>query len=83
MRTQTHSLSESRSRRVSFSMMGVDLFAVEADVDRVVVVQHAQLRPFGRLTAVERRLLRERIGRGPRLPDGIVETAVDQRRFGA
>ena len=59
----------------------VDLVAVEAEVDRVLVVQHAHLRPLGRLAAVERRLLREGVGRGRRLPDGVVETAVDQRRL--
>ena len=60
----------------------VHLIAIEAKVDRVLVVEHAQLRPFGWLAAVERKLLRERLGGRHRLPGGVVQAAVDQRRLG-
>src|SRR5262249_20820940 len=59
----------------------VDLFAVEPDVDRVLVVEHAHLRLFGRLAAVERRLLRERVGGRRGQPDRVVQASVDERRL--
>ena len=58
----------------------VDLLAVEADVDRRLVVEHAQHGLFGRLSAVEWKGLRERRGARRQLPDPILEPAVDERR---
>ena len=58
----------------------VDLLAVEPDVDRRLVVEHAQHGLFRRRRAVEGKRLRERRGAGGQLPDPILEPAVDERR---
>ena len=51
-----------------------------ADVDRVVVVQEADLGTLGRGGALHRRFLDEIADRLSRLPSGIVKRAVDVRR---
>jgi hypothetical protein len=48
-----------------------------ADVERVRVVDDADLRVFGRCRALDRFLLREVADRGRRKPHGLVESAVE------
>jgi hypothetical protein len=62
-------------------LLGVRVEAAHRDVDRVVIVQHAQLGLLGRRLGLVREVLRES-GLEPRvLPGRVVELAVDVGRF--
>ena len=79
--TLTQSASTSRSRRVR---RAVDrrgpLRAVDAHVERVVVVDHAHRGGVGGARALARRLLREGRATGRLLPGRVVEPPVEDRR---
>src|SRR5207249_4802463 len=60
----------------------VHLHAVDADVERIVVVEDAHLRALAGGRPLEREVLGEGVGRDGRAPGRVVEPAVDEADVG-